>query len=83
MTRAIPEDGEAEEAEQVKHTLQLPLKLWEAFGRRARRSGISKAEALRRAVWVFNFLADRIDDGSEIIIRDKDGKEQRLVISPY
>jgi len=69
--------------EQVKHTLQLPLKLWEAFGARARRSGISYAEALRRAVWVFNFLADGIDDGSEIILRHKDGREERLVISPY
>ena len=74
---------EHEAPEQVKHTIQLPMKLWAELERRARRWGVSKSEALRRAVWLFTYVADRMDEGSEIVVHRSDGKEERLVISPY
>ena len=39
--RAREQDDEA--PEQVKHTIQLPVKLWTEFGARARRIGVTKS----------------------------------------
>jgi hypothetical protein len=76
-------DGQPDAIEQVKHTIQLPLRLWTALDRRARLWGVSKSEAIRRAVWVLVYLGDRMDEGSEIVVHRSDGKEERLVIAPY
>jgi hypothetical protein len=79
--RVAEADDEAPEL--VKHTLQLPVKLWTEFGIRARRLAITKSEALRRAVWLFIFVSDCIEEGAEIRVHRPDGREERLVISPY
>jgi hypothetical protein len=68
---------------QVKHTVQLPLALWADLERRANSRGITKSEALRRAVWLFTYLSDRMDDGTEVALVSRDGKRERLVIAPY
>jgi len=68
---------------QVKHTIQLPASLWSKLNQRSRYWGISKSEALRRAIWLFTYVADRMDEQSEIIVQRPDGKQERLVISPY
>jgi len=36
---------------QVKHTIQMPAPLWGDFGLECRASGITKSEALRKAIW--------------------------------
>jgi hypothetical protein len=71
------------DVEQVKHTIQLPLGLWSKLEQRARRWGVTKAEALRRAVWLFTYVADCMDDGATIMVERPDGQHERLVISPY
>jgi hypothetical protein len=75
------EDDEA--PEQVKHTIQLPVKLWTDFSARARRLGVTKSEALRRAVWIFIYVADSLEEGAEIKVERANGTTERLVISPY
>src|SRR3982074_2685856 len=72
----------AQEAGQGKHTLHLPTKLWGALDQRAKTWGISKSEALRRAVWLLTAIGDRLDEGSEVVVRDKNGREDPLIISP-
>lgn len=67
--------------EQVKHTLQLPVKLWTAFEDRVGKIGISKSEGVRKAIWLYTFVAD--EEVSEMVIHRSNGKEERLVISPY
>jgi hypothetical protein len=81
--RRDDDDGQPVAVEQVKHTIQLPLRLWTALDRRARIWGVSKSEAIRRAVWLLVYIGDRMDEGGEIVVHRADGKEERLVIAPY
>ena len=39
----------------------------------------SKAEVIRRAMQTFKALRDQQKDGGEVLIRPKNGKEQRLI----
>jgi hypothetical protein len=78
------QEQDDEAPEQVKHTLQLPVRLWSQFGARARRIGVTKSEALRRALWIYVYIADVLDEeGAEIRVHRGDGTTERLVISPY
>lgn len=82
--RADAREQDDEEApEQVKHTIQLPVRLWTEFAARARRIGVTKSEALRRAVWLFIYVSDCREEGAEITVHRADGTNERLVISPY
>lgn len=82
-----PENTDRKGSEQVvdlpaRITVNLPAKVWEALEESAKKEGISKTEALRRAVWVYLFFIDRIRSGSEIVIERPDGTTER-VIFPY
>jgi predicted DNA-binding protein len=46
----------------------------------ADRMGVSKAEALRRAIEIYQFIKDAQEGGDEIRTRGKDGKETTLRI---
>ena len=63
-------------------TVNLPTKVWDELGSSARADGISRTEALRRAVWVYVFFIGRIRSGSEVLLERPDGKTERVVF-PY
>jgi Arc/MetJ-type ribon-helix-helix transcriptional regulator len=41
----------------------------------------SRSEVLRRAITLLKLSKDAEKNGAELIIRDKDGREQRIIIS--
>ena len=63
-------------------TVNLPTKVWDELTNSARTDGISRTEALRRAVWVYLFFIGRIRAGHEVILEGPDGRTER-VIFPY
>lgn len=56
----------------VKVTVNLPDKTFQDLEMIATEQGITKTEALRRAIGVQKFLRDRIKDGSKILLEDPD-----------
>ena len=46
----------------------------------AARMGVSKSEALRRAVEIYMFVKDAYEEGGEIRMRNKDGEESVVQI---
>lgn len=54
----------------VKHTLEVPAPLWMALQSRARRYGSSASSALRKAIWQWTDLLDRVDPVEEIQPRE-------------
>ncbi len=63
-------------------TVNLPTRVWDSLTGSARTDGISRTEALRRAVCVYLFFVERIRTGSEVILERPDGETERVVF-PY
>ncbi len=64
-------------------TANLPAPVWRDFTKWAQRQGITRTEALRRAVWVYVYFMRRIrEDGCEIVLEKPDGERERLLF-PY
>jgi metal-responsive CopG/Arc/MetJ family transcriptional regulator len=70
------------EAAAARVTVSLPSKVWDALEQSAKTDCISKTEALRRAVWIYLYLMDRVRSRCEIIIERPDGNSERVVF-PY
>ena len=70
------------EAPVARVTVNLPLKVWEAVEEVARKDGITRTEALRRAISVDLYLREQVDQGSYIIVEKPDGTRERIVF-PY
>ena len=62
----------------MKVTVNLPEKILQDLEAIAAERGITKTEALRRAIGVQKFLHDSVKDGSKILLEDPD-KKFRLV----
>ena len=45
-----------------------------------RTTGLSKTDAINRAVQVYGFLASEMDKDKEVLLRDKDGNLERVHI---
>ncbi|MGF1427846.1 hypothetical protein [Kitasatospora sp. LaBMicrA B282] len=43
-------------------------------------TGLSRADAINRSVQVYGFLAEQMDSGKEVLLRDKDGTMERVHI---
>jgi hypothetical protein len=47
----------------------------------SRKKATSKADVIRRALNVYNFLEDKIDNNASIFIREPDGDERELLVT--
>ena len=54
-------------------TVNLPARVWDVLEATVREDGITRTEALRRAIVVENYIRQRIAAGDEIVIRRQDG----------
>jgi hypothetical protein len=86
----VRRSGSRSQADKVKAdisltrtTVNLPVDLWDEFGDRARRRGISKSEALRRALWLYNLVDSRLASECDFIVVWPDGDEETIKLSPY
>lgn len=64
----------------TKVTVNLPDELLNALADSAEKRGITKTEALRQALANDKFLRDTIESESQVLIKEKDGTLQRLII---
>jgi hypothetical protein len=49
-----------------------------ALSRIRDRSGLKKVDILNRAIVVYDFIDAELRDGKQIVLRDKDGREERV-----
>lgn len=54
----------------------------EALARLQGRTGLSKTDAINRAITVYEFIDAEIREGNEIIIRDSEGRDQLVKMFP-
>jgi Ribbon-helix-helix protein, copG family len=66
----------------VKLTVNLPPRVWEVLKRLAEEQGITKTEALRRAISTEAFRHEVQKSGGRIMVERKDGSVERVVF-PY
>jgi len=64
----------------IKTSINLPEESVEAVRAMAKRAGTSMAEIVRRAISTDKFIHDAVDEGSLILIKDKDNSMRQLVI---
>jgi hypothetical protein len=67
----------------MRTTVNLPEDLWAEFAERAKRRGISKTEAMRRALWLYNLLDSRLAARCDFVVVWPDGEEETIKLSPY
>jgi len=80
--RKAAEEAEAPPAA-ARVTVNFPSPVWKDLTKSAQRHGITRTEALRRAVWVYLYFIRRIrDEGCEVILERPDGERERLLF-PY
>lgn len=54
----------------------------EALTRLQARTGLSKTDAVNRAITVYEFIDAEIREGNEIIVRDSEGRDQLVKLFP-
>lgn len=54
----------------------------EALARLKTRTGLSKTDAINRAIRVYEFIDAEIREGNEIIVRDSEGRDQLVKMFP-
>jgi hypothetical protein len=59
--------------------VNLPLKAWEALEVAAEEDGITRTEALRRAISVDLFFRARWREGTQVVLDRRDGSSERVV----
>ncbi len=64
----------------VKTSINLPQESVDAVRKMAQKAGTSMAEIVRRAISTDKFIHDAVDEGSLILIKDKDNSMRQLVI---
>ncbi|MEU3287037.1 hypothetical protein [Streptomyces longwoodensis] len=60
-------------------TVALIAKAAESLQRLQRRTGLSKTDVVNRAISVYDFVDQQIEDGNELLIRRKGTDEVQLV----
>lgn len=68
------------DADTVKVTVNLPRKVVEALEEIANAKGITKTEALRRAISTEKFLVDEVEAGNKILLEGKDRKLREVML---
>lgn len=63
-----------------KMTLQLTPEMDAVLDRLAETRGVPKAQALRRAMLLMDYLDEQIADNNDLLIRDPQGELTRLVL---
>jgi len=64
----------------IKTSMSLPEETVETVRKMAQRANTSMAEIVRRAISTDSFLHDAIDQGSLILIKDKDDSMRQLLL---
>ncbi len=64
---------------QVKTSLNLPEQSIDTLKELAEATGVSMAEVVRRSVETEKFLRDSVQEGSKILIKDKDNSLRELI----
>lgn len=54
----------------------------EALAKLQDRTGLSKTDAVNRAITVYEFIDAEIREGNEIIVRDSEGRDQVVKMFP-
>ncbi len=80
---AIVDKPIVDKQDQTKVTISLPEQLWAELERRALARGVTRTEALRRAIWLYTFIDQRIAEGAEFHVLRPDGTDGTLLLSPY
>ncbi|MGZ0236073.1 ribbon-helix-helix domain-containing protein [Streptomyces sp. H49] len=60
-------------------TIALIAKAAEGLQRLQRRTGLSKTDVVNRAISVYDFIDQQLEDGNELLIRRKETDEVQLV----
>ncbi|MGV4984394.1 hypothetical protein ACVB8X_03590 [Streptomyces sp. NRAIS4] len=60
-------------------TIALIAKAAESLQRLQRRTGLSKTDVVNRAISVYDFIDQQLEDGNELLIRRKGTDEVQLV----
>ena len=71
------------EAGITRTTINIPEDLWAEFAKRARSRGLSKSEATRRALWLYNLVDSRLAARCEFLVVWPDETEETIKLSPY
>ena len=64
---------------QIKTSLNLPEQSIDTLKELAEATGVSMAEVVRRSVETEKFLRDSVEEGSKILIKDKDNSLRELI----
>lgn len=73
---------DSERSTVARITVNLPIKVWEALEAGARTDGVSRTEALRRAISVDLYFREQVRSGAEIVVERPSGASERVVF-PY
>lgn len=65
-------------SDKVKTTMNLPAATMEQLKRLADDNGITRTEALRRAIATESYIADQVAAGRRVLIEDSDGQLREL-----
>ncbi|GCD37997.1 hypothetical protein OEIGOIKO_05807 [Streptomyces chrestomyceticus JCM 4735] len=63
-----------------RYSITLVPPAVEAVNRLTAATGLSKTDVINRAVQVYGFIEDRIRDGDEVLLRNRDGEIERVHI---
>lgn len=61
-------------------TVNLPTRVWQALEEAARSDGITRTEALRRAIAIDLYLRQQVRKGASVVVETPEGSE-RLVFT--
>jgi hypothetical protein len=66
--------------EQARVTVSLPEVVWSYVEQYAEENGLSKTDALRRAISLFRRAAEASRNGQRLIIENPDGSDRREIL---
>ncbi|WP_329230918.1 hypothetical protein OG488_19385 [Streptomyces sp. NBC_01460] len=66
--------------ESERFTVTLIAAAVQAVATLMRTTGLSKTDAINRSVQVYGFLAEQMEDGKEVLLRDEQGNLERVHI---
>jgi hypothetical protein len=70
----------AETQKIIETCMSLPEESVQIVRDMAQKANTSMAEIVRRAIWTDKFLRDAVDEGSLILIKDKDNSMRQLLL---
>jgi len=61
--------------------VNLPTSVWEKLEEAARTDGITRTEALRRAITIDLWLREQVRNGASVVVETPEGHEKELVFT--